>query len=139
MTWEEGSYFHQGKLDRLRQSLVKLDYFSAIDIQPLPEQASDDLRVPIDVNLTLAKRSVYTAGLSYGSESGAGMRFGMERRYVNDRGHKLVTDLDYAQNRKNLLVQYRVPAFMPGWTAGTPPRSAPTTSRPTTSTSATCA
>ncbi|KAF1695266.1 autotransporter assembly complex protein TamA [Pseudoxanthomonas koreensis] len=120
VTWEEGSYFHQGKLDRLRQSLVKLDYFSAIDIQPLTDQASDDLRVPIDVNLVLAKRTVYTAGLSYGSESGAGVRFGMERRYVNERGHKLATDLDWAQNRKNLLVQYRIPAFawLDGWYTG---------------------
>ncbi|GAB3510927.1 autotransporter assembly complex protein TamA [Pseudoxanthomonas daejeonensis] len=120
LTWEEGSYFHQGKLDRLRQSLVKLDYFSAIDIQPLTDQATDDLRVPIDVNLVLAKRTVYTAGVSYGSESGMGVRFGMERRYVNDRGHKLVTDLDYAQNRKNLLVQYRIPAFawLDGWYTG---------------------
>jgi len=120
VTWEEGSYFHQGKLDRLRQSLVKLDYFSAIDIQPRVEEAGDDLRVPVDVNLVLAKRTVYTAGLSYGSESGAGVRFGMERRYVNDRGHKLVTDLDWAQNRKNLLVQYRIPAFawLDGWYTG---------------------
>ena len=120
VTWEEGSYFHQGKLDRLRQSLVKLDYFSAIDIQPLPQEAGDDLRVPIDVNLALAKRTVYTAGVSYGSESGAGVRFGMERRYVNDRGHKLVTDLDWAQNRKNLLLQYRIPAFawLDGWYTG---------------------
>ena len=120
VTWEEGSYFHQGKLDRLRQSLVKLDYFSAIDIQPLTDQATDDLRVPLDVNLVLAKRTVYTAGVSYGTESGVGVRFGMERRYVNDRGHKLVTDVDYAQNRKNLLVQYRIPAFawLDGWYTG---------------------
>ena len=117
VTWEEGSYFHQGKLDRLRQSLVRLDYFSAIDIQARPQDASDDLRVPVDVNLVLAKRSVYSAGLSYGSESGMGVRFGLERRYVNSRGHKLVTDLDYARNRKNLLVQYRMPAFawLDGW------------------------
>ena len=117
VTWEEGSYFHQGKLDRLRQSLVRLDFFNAIDIQPRPQDASDDFRVPIDVNLVLAKRTAYTAGLSYGSESGLGVRFGMERRYVNSRGHKLVTDLDYARNRKNLLVQYRMPAFawLDGW------------------------
>ena len=117
VTWEEGSYFHQGKLDRLRQSLVRLDYFSAIDIQARPQDASDDLRVPVDVNLVLAKRSVYSAGLSYGSESGMGVRFGLERRYVNSRGHKLVTDVDYARNRKNLLVQYRMPAFawLDGW------------------------
>ncbi|MFT3763532.1 MAG: autotransporter assembly complex family protein [Pseudoxanthomonas sp.] len=114
--WEEGSYYHQGKLDRLRQSLVGLDYFGSIDIQPDPDNAVDG-RVPIDVNLTLAKRSIYTYGLSYGSESGAGVRAGVDRRYVNSRGHKLSTMLDYAQKRKSLSALYRIPAFkwLDGW------------------------
>ncbi|MFT4257444.1 MAG: autotransporter assembly complex family protein [Pseudoxanthomonas sp.] len=114
--WEEGSYYHQGKLDRLRQSLVGLDYFSGIDIQPDPESAVDG-RVPIDVNLTLAKRSIYTYGLSYGTESGAGVRAGLDRRYVNSRGHKLSAMLDYAQKRKQLSTLYRIPAFkwLDGW------------------------
>ncbi|TWH99112.1 autotransporter secretion outer membrane protein TamA [Luteimonas cucumeris] len=116
--WEEGSYFHQGKLDRLRESLVKLDYFSSIDIQTHPEQAVDGL-VPIDVNLVRAKRSIYTVGLSYGSESGAGVRLGLERRYVNRRGHKFNSQLDFAQNRKSFITQYRIPAFrwLDGWYA----------------------
>lgn len=114
--WEEGSYFHQGKLDRLRESLVGLDYFNNVDIQAKPENAVDG-RVPIDVNLTLAKRDVYTTGISYGTESGAGVRFGLDRRYVNSRGHKLSTQLDYAQKRKNFITQYRIPAFkwLDGW------------------------
>src|SRR5690606_12377169 len=53
--WEEGQYYHQGRLDRLRQSLVALDYFSRIDIQPHPEEAVEG-RVPVQVNLTPAKR-----------------------------------------------------------------------------------
>ncbi len=116
--WEEGSYFHQGKLDRLRESLARLDYFSNIDIQAKPDRAVDG-RVPVDVTLQLAKRDVYTTGLSYGTESGAGVRFGLERRYVNSRGHKLSTQLDYAQKRKNLVTQYRIPAFkwLDGWYA----------------------
>ena len=117
--WEQGSYWHDGKLDRLRESLAKLDYFSVIDIQPRPEEAWDhpNDEVPVDVTLTLAKRNIYTAGLSYGSESGAGVRGGLERRYVNTRGHKLNTQLDYAQKRKTFLTSYRVPAFLwlDGW------------------------
>jgi translocation and assembly module TamA len=114
--WEEGSYFHQGKLDRLRESLVGLDYFSSIDIQANPDEAIEG-RVPVDVRLALAKRNIYTAGLSYGSESGAGIRLGLDRRYLNSRGHKLSTQLDYAQKRKTLLTQYRIPAFLwlDGW------------------------
>lgn len=114
--WEEGQYYHQGRLDRLRQSLIALDYFSRIDIQPQPDQAVDG-RVPVQVALTPAKRDVYTAGLSYGTESGPGVRFGLERRYVNQRGHKALTQLDYAQKRKTLTLQYRIPAFawLDGW------------------------
>ncbi|MCW0463198.1 Translocation and assembly module subunit TamA [Xanthomonas sacchari] len=115
--WQEGSYYHEGKLDRLRESLVKLDYFSVIDIQPKPEEADANGDVPVDVNLTRAKRSIYTAGLSYGSESGAGVRLGVDRRYVNARGHKLSTQLDYAQKRKSFITSYRIPAFrwLDGW------------------------
>lgn len=114
--WNTGSYYHQGKLDRLRESLARLDYFASIDIEPHPEQAVDG-RVPVTVTLTPARRSIYTAGLSYGTDSGAGVRLGLERRYLNDRGHKALAQLDYAQRRKTLTLQYRIPAFawLDGW------------------------
>lgn len=114
--WQTGSYYHQGKLDRLRESLARLDYFASIDIEPRPEDAVDG-RVPVTVTLTPAKRSVYTAGLSYGTDSGAGVRLGLERRYLNDRGHKALAQLDYAQRRKTFTVQYRIPAlaWLDGW------------------------
>ncbi len=114
--WDEGEYYHQGRLDRLRKSLVALDYFSRIDIDPQPDKAIDR-RVPVNVMLTPAKRDIYTAGVSYGTDSGAGIRLGLERRYVNMRGHKALAQLDYAQNRKTLTLQYRIPAFawLDGW------------------------
>src|SRR5690606_7512327 len=114
--WEEGSYYHQGKLDRLRESLARLDYFASIDIQPRPADAVGN-DVPVTVTLTPAKRSIYTAGLSYGTDSGAGVRLGLERRYLNDRGHKALAQLDWAQRRKTLTLQYRIPAFawLDGW------------------------
>ncbi|WP_082132310.1 autotransporter assembly complex family protein [Luteimonas sp. FCS-9] len=115
--WDEGSYYHQGRLDRLRTSLTRLDYFSTIDIEPMVEDANAEREVPIQVSLTPAKRSIYTSGLSYGTDSGAGIRLGVERRYVNMRGHKALAQIDYAQRRKTLTVQYRVPAFawLDGW------------------------
>ncbi|MEO6264078.1 MAG: autotransporter assembly complex family protein [Luteimonas sp.] len=114
--WDEGSYYHQGKLDRLRKSLVALDYFSRIDIEPQPEHAVDR-RVPVQVTLTPARRSIYTAGVSYGTDSGGGVRLGVERRYLNARGHKALAQIDYAERRKTLTLQYRIPAFawLDGW------------------------
>ncbi len=114
--WKPGEYYHQGRLDRLRKSLVALDYFSSIDIQPKPGEAVGK-QVPVEVTLEPAKRSIYTAGLSYGTDSGAGVRAGVERRYLNSRGHKALAQLDYAQNKKSLTLQYRIPAFawLDGW------------------------
>ncbi|WP_133000156.1 autotransporter assembly complex protein TamA [Luteimonas arsenica] len=114
--WNEGEYYHQGRLDRLRTSLNSLDYFSRVDITPRPEDAIDH-EVPVDVTLTPAKRDVYTAGISYGTDSGPGIRLGQQRRYVNRRGHKALWDIDYADKRKMLTLQYRIPAFrwLDGW------------------------
>lgn len=114
--WEQGSYYHQRKLDTFRESLARLDYFASIDIEPQPDQAVDG-QVPVKVTLTPAKRSIYTAGLSYGTDSGAGVRLGVERRYLNDRGHKALAQVDFAERRKTATLQYRIPAFawLDGW------------------------
>ena len=47
-------------------------------------------------------------------ERGSG---GIERRFLNNRGHKMNTQLDYAQKRKSLVTSYRIPAFnwLEGW------------------------
>lgn len=114
--WEQGSYYHQRKLDTFRESLARLDYFASIDIEPQPDKAVDG-QVPVKVTLTPAKRSIYTAGLSYGTDSGAGVRLGVERRYLNDRGHKALAQVDFAERRKTATLQYRIPAFawLDGW------------------------
>lgn len=114
--WDTGSYYHEGKLDRLRRSLERLDYFSRIDIDRHPQEGEGTL-VPVTVTLEPAKRSIYTAGLSYGTDSGPGIRLGLERRYLNQRGHKVLAQLDYAQRRKTLTLRYRIPAFawLDGW------------------------
>ncbi|RZA20359.1 MAG: outer membrane protein assembly factor [Lysobacteraceae bacterium] len=119
--WTPGEPYDDDELERLRRSLVGLDYFGLVEILPQPEQAdatpAGGKVVPVQVNLTPAPRSIYTAGVSYGTESGPGVRLGLERRYLNTRGHKALAQLDYARERKTLTLQYRVPAFawLDGW------------------------
>ncbi len=114
--WTPGDPYDETELDRLRRSLVGLDYFGLVDVSSKPGDAQD-MRVPVQVDLTPAPRSIYTTGVSYGTESGPGVRFGIERRYLNSRGHKALAQIDYARDRKTLTLQYRVPAFawLDGW------------------------
>jgi translocation and assembly module TamA len=114
--WTPGDPYDEAEVERLRRSLVALDYFGLVDVSPRPEDAAER-QVPVAVALTPAPRSIYTAGVSYGTESGAGVRLGAERRYLNSRGHKALAQLDYAEKRKTATAQYRVPAFawLDGW------------------------
>ncbi|QYR53066.1 autotransporter assembly complex protein TamA [Lysobacter soyae] len=115
--WNQGEYYHQGRIDRLRRSLTMLDYFSTIDIEPHPDQAVGDREVPVTVKLKPAKRSIYTLGVSYGTLDGPGFNAGVERRYLNKRGHKAAAYIDYGKRRKTATLQYRIPAFkwLDGW------------------------
>jgi len=116
--WEPGQAFDQSELFSLQKTLTDLDYFAGINVQPLPDEAKDGV-VPIQVSLTPAKRSIYSLGLRYGTDSGAGFASSMERRWVNRKGHKLFVQLDVAQEKSNFTTQYRVPAFsrIEGWYA----------------------
>ncbi|WP_147653025.1 autotransporter assembly complex protein TamA [Vulcaniibacterium gelatinicum] len=118
--WTPGTPYDEARVDALRESLQRLDYFSAIEIAPQPAQASSGHVLPVEVALVPAPRSIYSAGLSYGTDLGTGVRLGLERRYVNDRGHKALAQLDYAERRQALILQYRVPAFawVDGWYSG---------------------
>jgi translocation and assembly module TamA len=112
---QAGEPFDQDALLRLHQRLGDLDYFGFVDIRPEP--SADSLEVPVQVDLAPAKRTVYTAGLSFGTDSGAGLKLGVDRRWVNTRGHKFNASVDLAQRRSALNALYRIPAFEPihGW------------------------
>lgn len=114
--WEAGQAFDQSELFALQKTLSDLDYFAGINVQPLPDQAKDGV-VPVQVSLTPAKRTIYSLGLRYGTDSGAGFASSMERRWVNKRGHKLFAQFDVAQEKSDFTVQYRIPAFsnIEGW------------------------
>ena len=62
-------------------------------------------------------RTRYVAGVSYGTDEGAGVRGGIERRWVNDRGHQFFGEAELAALKAapEILIQVaHPPAWMPG-------------------------
>jgi translocation and assembly module TamA len=108
MPWQEGDDYSSKKLLEMQQRLVGADYFSTVTVQPHPEQAVDE-RVPVDVELTPAKRDIYSAALYASTDRGAGVDFGMTRRWLNDKGHKGQAEFDLAQRLKAVELSYRIP------------------------------
>ena len=117
--WTPGEPYRQSELLDLQRSLAGLDYFAAIDITADPDAAGTDRQVPVDVALAPAKRSVWSAGVRYGTDTGLGVTAGLDRRWVNDRGHKFRALAQVAERRTDLAAQYRIPAFawLDGWYA----------------------
>jgi translocation and assembly module TamA len=115
LNFTPGEPFEQERLARLHQRLSELDYFGFIDIRPEPDEQTKV--APVEISVVPAKQSIYTAGVSLGTDSGAGLKLGLERRWVNERGHKFGSSLDLAQRRSALAALYRIPAFTPidGW------------------------
>jgi translocation and assembly module TamA len=143
-----GDEFQQWRLLELQRRYTDLDYFRRIDVQPrLPEAPLDEAeaaagtpsataavptaaapgsadaappQVPVDVQLELAPRNVYRTGASYGTDNGLAIKLGYTRRWLNDRGHKLDSDLLLGEQRSLGTVRYRIPAFerYTGWWTG---------------------
>lgn len=108
--FRSGDFFAQNDLLRLQQALTGADYFSVVDVLRNMDDATRT--VDVDVQLQPAKRSVYTGGPFIGTDTGVGVRTGLERRWINSRGHKWKNELVLAQRLKTLSSLYTIP--LPG-------------------------
>ena len=109
--FKSGDYFSQAQLLELQQALNGADYFAVVNVQPDVDAAKNGV-VDVTVQLAPAKRTIYTGGPFIGTDTGFGVRAGMERRWVNRRGHKWKNELVLAQRLKTLSTLYSIP--MPG-------------------------
>jgi translocation and assembly module TamA len=109
--FKSGDYFSQDQLLDLQQALNGADYFAVVNVLPDVDEAKNGV-VDVSVQLAPAKRTIYTGGPFIGTDTGFGLRGGMERRWVNRRGHKWKNEVVVAQRLKTLSTLYSIP--MPG-------------------------
>jgi translocation and assembly module TamA len=109
--WKPDDWYSPEKLLELQQKMIDADYFSTVLVQPVLEKGRPE-GVPIHVEVAPAKRTVYSAGVYVSTDTGPGVRVGMQRRWINDRGHKFGVELDKAQRLESLDTKYQIP--MPG-------------------------
>lgn len=106
--WKPDEYYTTDKLLQMQQRLVDADYFSAVSVQPDLEHAANGV-VPIETLLIPAKRTVYKAGAYVSTDTGPGVRLGIERRWLNDSGHKIGGQVEYSQRLQAFSTFYRIP------------------------------
>ena len=111
LAWEEGDEYSSAQVLDMQRRLVGADYFGTVTVQPQIEKAVD-LAVPVSVELTPAKRDIYSTAFYASTDRGAGVELDAQRRWLNDKGHKGRADLDIAQRLQAIEVSYRIP--LPG-------------------------
>jgi translocation and assembly module TamA len=106
--WRKDAYFNSEQVLNLQQRLVDADYFALVSVQPALDEKKDGT-VPIDVLLNRDERTVYTGEVYYSTDFGAGVRVGMERRWLNRKGHKAKALVEYSQRLQEAVVHYQIP------------------------------
>lgn len=110
--FKPGDPFDNHQLLSLRQDLSGSGYFSDVRIHTLKDQ-TDNLQVPIRVSSKDKPRYVYTAGVGFATDTGPRVRFGVENRRVNSRGHRYKTGLELSPMRSIAGINYEVPVRNP--------------------------
>lgn len=108
--WRDGMRFDQSRIEDLQHTLAASNDFDDIDIRRGDIDPAT-LRVPILVTVSPNRRTRYVAGVSYGSDEGAGVRGGIERRWVNRYAHQFFGEAEIAQRRSAVFAEYAWPRF----------------------------
>ncbi|RAU19316.1 outer membrane protein assembly factor [Nitrincola tibetensis] len=110
--FEEGDFLEVVKLIDLQGALIDSDYFADVEVRPVMEEFTEG-SVPVEVNLTPRPRSLYQAGFGFGTDTGARMQLGLNRRYVNSSGHKIDARMRLSEIRNDITAGYIIPGHNP--------------------------
>lgn len=95
-------------LIRLERDLSSSAYFDNVTILPLLDSI-EDLRVPIEVRLTAGRRSIYSGGIGYGTDTGGRLTFDLDYRRLNRRGHHGDLRVRVSELEQSVGARYIVP------------------------------
>jgi translocation and assembly module TamA len=112
-TFQPGDPVSTDQLLRMQRGLIDSDYFSRVELQPRWDLADAQHQIPIDVTLEANERTAYRFGLGYGTDTGARLSARQNRRWVNDRGHRMDNILRLSEVSNTLSTRYEIPGADP--------------------------
>jgi len=103
-----GDPYRAASLVAISQNLTGSGYFSDARVRPQLKQRANGA-VPVTVRATPSARTAYEFRVGYGTDTGARIGTKVNRRYINDRGHKWSSDLSLSQREQTLKASYSIP------------------------------
>ncbi|MFU8784453.1 autotransporter assembly complex protein TamA [Aliidiomarina sp.] len=111
--FKEGDYVSSNELLMLQLGLSDSDYFSRVEVQPLWREADDEFRVPVEIEYEPILRTHYQTGIGYGTDTGPRLRFDLNRRWVNTRGHRFNSQVQISEILSSVGGSYIIPGQRP--------------------------
>ncbi|WP_438971879.1 autotransporter assembly complex protein TamA [Methylophaga sp.] len=106
--FDAGDPYLDAEVLAFRSSLSNSGYFDVASVRAKRDERHDG-KVPLDIELVEKPKHSYTAGVGYGTDTGARLALGWENRYVNDRGHRIDVDARLSQVSNSLSADYVMP------------------------------
>ncbi|MBN2720284.1 MAG: outer membrane protein assembly factor, partial [Proteobacteria bacterium] len=112
VTFRQGEPYTLKALLDLERALTGTRQFLQVDVRASRDEA-DGLEVPVEVRLTPGPSQQFTAGVGYGTDTGARGRIGWEHRRVTPGGRRIRTDLQLSEVNREFSSKYTVPLKRP--------------------------
>ncbi|HRD49356.1 MAG: outer membrane protein assembly factor [Candidatus Competibacter sp.] len=109
--FKAGDPYAADDLLKLQSDLNSSPYFSQIQVNAPPDAAT--ATAPVNVELEPNKQRKYSAGLGYGTDTGARVKLRAEQRWLNRQGHHAEEELQWSTIKSLVGVKYKIPGADP--------------------------
>jgi len=106
----EGDAFNSAKLNRTRQRIQNLGFFSKVDVTAKPTDSPD--KVDINVNVEEQSTGELTFGLGYSTSAGPLGQINIRERNLLGRGQDLRLDLSISGRDSQIQLSFTEPYFL---------------------------
>ncbi|WP_404399772.1 autotransporter assembly complex protein TamA [Idiomarina seosinensis] len=111
--FDVGEPYMTSELSKFQVDLSNSDYFSEVQIVSDWKNANANNQVPVRVETSANKKTHYRFGAGYGTDTGVRLTAGLDRRWVNNRGHQFRSAVQLAQYESRATAIYHIPGEKP--------------------------
>lgn len=109
---KQGDLYSSEVLSKQQLYLQTTGYYADVVIKSDLKSAKNK-QIPVTLELIPQKRNVYTYSIGYGTDTGIRTSAKMERRWVNNKGHKLDAEVLASEKYSIVGAKYTVPLHHP--------------------------
>ncbi|MBV1880428.1 MAG: BamA/TamA family outer membrane protein [Pseudomonadales bacterium] len=110
-TFKEGEAYERAKVESFYQQLIDSRYFSSVKIE---REKNSDHTVTLVVLLDPSPRYRYSTGFGFATDVGPRIKIGVDRPWINRRGHQWKAQSKVSSIIKVASSEYRIPLYL-GW------------------------